>query len=173
MIVTVSGYPETYYVNVGVQGPIGPSGTPFRGAVYRTTSGTIDFSGVALGTFINSGLTGTFDTAVAAGTGAATTAGAFGVKRVVEGTAWCYVVGTADVAASQNKRLGVKLAVNGVPIDATECNATVTNQTIAKLHTMYILNLPLGAEVSLWFANYSTQGEITVERARMTLIGIP
>ncbi len=171
MIVTVENG-DTTIVEVGQVGPAGPPANQFRGALYRTTSGTIDFTGVTPGVFINSGLTGTLDADSDVGTIAAD-AGVFGIKRSDAGTQWAYVVATADVGASQNKRLGVKLAVNGVPINATECNATVTNQTIAKLHTMYLLELDQDDVVSMWFANYTTSGTITVERARMVLFGVP
>ena len=163
---------DTTIVEVGQVGPAGPPANQFRGVAYRTTSGTINFAGVTLGTFINSGLTGTLDTDSDVGTTAAD-AGVFGIKRTDAGPQWCYVVATADVSAAQNKLLGIKLAVNGVPIDATECNATITNQTVAKLHSMFLLELDQNDVVSVWFANYTTQGTISVARARMVLFGVP
>jgi hypothetical protein len=160
---------------VGPPGPTGPAGPPanqFRGTAYRTTLGTIDFTGVTPGDFINSGLTGILDATTAIGT-SLPTAGTFGLTRTQTGTQPTYVVATADVGASSPKRLAIKLALNGTPIDATECNASVTAQTIAKLHTMYLLNLTQGDVVSLWFANYTSSASITVERARIVAFGIP
>lgn len=177
MIVTIDNT-ETLVVTVGAVGPIGPQGpagppaNQFRGTLYRTTSSTIDFTGVTSGVFINSGLTGTLEPTMAIGLEAAP-AGTFGLKRTDSGSQPCYVIATADVSASSPKLLAIKLALNGVVIDATECNASVTNQTVAKLHSMFLLNLTQNDVVSVWFANYTSSATITVARARMVIIGVP
>lgn len=170
MIVIVDNNGTTV-VEVGQVGPAGPPANQFRGVVYRTTSGTINFAGVTLGNYIDSGLTGTLDASSDVGT-VATTVG-FGIERTDAGAQWCHVIGTADVAASSNKQLGIRLALNGASISATECRTNVTNQSLGKLHTMWILQMTQGDEVTLQFANYTTQGTITIERARMTVVGIP
>jgi len=177
VIVTIDNT-DTVVVEVGAPGPLGPAGpagppaNQFRGTLYRTISSTLDFTGVTPGEFINSGLTGTLDSTTAIDTAAAP-AGTFGIKRTASGTQPTYVVATADVSAGTNKLLAIKLAVNGNIIDATECNASVTNQTVAKLHTMFILNLAQNDIVSVWFANYTSQQQITIARARMVMFGIP
>jgi hypothetical protein len=155
----------------GVQGAPGVDAPQFRGLAYRITSGTISFTGVSAGDYINSGLTGTIDTAVGVGTGDPGS-GKLGLERTASGSAFCYVVATADVGAGSPKRLGVKIAVNGVPINASECNASVTATAIAKLHSMYLVELNQGDEVTMWFANYTGTSAITVERARMVLFGV-
>jgi len=161
-------------VSVGVQGPPGPSGpagTPFRGVAYRTSSGTINFSEVTVGDFISSGLTGTLDSAVSVGVDAAGT-NKFGLKRTASGSAWCQVIATADVAGSSNKRIAMQLALNGTVIPASECNISITNQTIGKLHTMYVFELDENDEITMWFANKTNQQTITIERARIVLVGV-
>jgi hypothetical protein len=173
-IVTVDGIVVRRLVSVGTQGPPGPAGpvgTPFRGLTSRTSSGTIAFTGVTIGDYINSGLTGTLDNASAEGTAAAG-ANKFGLTRTDSGTAWCHVIATADVAGAANKRIGIKLAVNGAVIDASECNITITATTIGKLHTMFLLELDEDDEVTVWFANYTNQQAITIERARLVLFGV-
>lgn len=162
---------DTTIVEVGQVGPAGPPANQFRGALARTTSGTINFAGVTLGNYIDSGLTGTLDTTSDVGT-AATTVG-FGIERTDPGAQWAHVIGTADVGASSNKLLGIRLALNGTTIPGSECRVNVTNQTLGKLHTMWIIQMTQGDEVTLHFANYSSQNSITMERARMTVVGIP
>lgn len=177
MIVTIDNT-DVIVVEVGAVGPIGPVGpagppaNQFRGTLYRTTSSTISFTGVTPGVFINSGITGTLEPTMAIGLEAAA-AGVFGLKRTDAGSQPCYVVATADVSASTPKLLAIKLALNGTPIDATECNASVTNQAVAKLHSMFLLNLTQNDVVSVWFANYTNSAAITVARARMVVIGVP
>lgn len=156
----------------GIQGPQGaPAEPPFRGLAYRTTSGTINFAGVTVGDFISSGLTGTLDSAVSVDVAAAG-ANKFGLKRTAEGTQWCHVIATADVAGSSNKRIAIQLALNGVPIAESQCDITITPTTIGKLHTMYLFNLDEDDEVTVWFANKTNQQAITIERARITLAGV-
>ena len=178
---------ETIYATDGIawspvaaSGLVGPPGAPgapgldapqFRGLAYRTSSGTISFTGVTVGDFISSGLTGTLDAAVSVDVGAAGS-NKFGLKRTGTGTAWCHVIATADVAGSSNKRIAIQLALNGVPVAESECNITITPTTIGKLHSMYLFELDEDDEVTMWFANKSNQNTITIERARMTLIGV-
>jgi hypothetical protein len=171
MIVVVDNT-ETLVVTAGAVGPAGPPANQFRGALYRTTSGTIDFTGITPGVFINSGLTGTLEGTTDVGT-AAGASGVFGIRRTDPGPQMTYVIATADVTASAPKTLGIKLALNGTPIDATECNASVTNQVVAKLHSMWLLELDEDDVVSVWFANKTSSASITVERARMVLFGVP
>jgi len=176
VIVTIDNT-DTVIVEVGTPGPpgpvgpVGPPGIPFRGVAYRTTAATIDFSGVTIGAYVNSGITGSLDPASSQGI-VLPNAGTFGLKRSASDSAWCYVVATADVSASAPKTLGIKIAKNGSIIDATECHASVTNQTVAKLHSMWITQLSQNDILSLWFANFSTQGQISVERARMVIFGV-
>jgi hypothetical protein len=82
------------------------------------------------------------------------------------------VIATADVAGSSNKRIAVQLALNGVPIAESECNITITPTTIGKLHTMYVFELDEDDEVTVWFANKTNQQTITIERARIVLVGV-
>jgi len=176
-VVVVDGAVARRVVTVGVQGPAGPggpagpAGVPFRGVAFRTSSGTISFTGVTVGDFISSGLTGTLDAAASVDAVAAG-AGTFGLKRTRVGTQFCHVIATADVAGTSNKRIAIQLAVNGVPVAESECNITITPTTIGKLHSMYLFELDEDDEVTMWFANKSNQNTITIERARMTLIGV-
>jgi hypothetical protein len=97
----------------------------------------------------------------------------FGIRRTDPGPQMAYVIATADVTAGSPKLLAIKLALNGVPINATECNASVTNQVVAKLHSMWLLELNEDDVVSVWFANYTSSAAITVARARMVVFGVP
>jgi hypothetical protein len=64
------------------------------------------------------------------------------------------------------------LAVNGVPVAESECNITITPTTIGKLHSMYVFELDEDDEVTVFFANKTNQQAVTIERARMTLVGV-
>jgi hypothetical protein len=170
-VVVVDGAVVRRVVTVGVQGPAGPGGVPFRGVAFRTSSGEVDFAGVTVGDFIESGLTGTLDAAASVDAVAAGS-GKFGLKRTRVGTQFCHVIATADVAGTSNKRIAIQLAVNGVPVAESECNITITPTTIGKLHSMYLFELDEDDEVTVFFANKTNQQAVTIERARMTLVGV-
>jgi hypothetical protein len=177
VIVRVLGESVVTVAGVGLQGPpgppgpSGPAGVPFRGVAFRTSSGVVNFSGVTVGEFIESGLTGTLDAAVSVDAVAAG-AGTFGLKRTAAGKQFCHVIATADVAGSSNKRIAIQLAVNGVPVPESECNITITPTTIGKLHSMYVFELDENDEVTVFFANKTNQQAVTIERARITLVGV-
>jgi hypothetical protein len=78
------------------------------------------------------------------------------------------VYGSADITAGNNKVLGIKLAVNGIPIDETECRApTGVGTSFAKLVTSWMVILNPEDEVSLFVTNFTNTGDITVDRARL------
>jgi hypothetical protein len=81
---------------------------------------------------------------------------------------------SADVDAGNNKRLGLKLALNGTAIAETECNApTGQAASFAKLVTSWMIRMEPDDEVSLFLTNFTNTGNITVERARIIAESIP
>jgi len=170
-VVVVDGAVVRRVVTVGVQGPAGPGGVPFRGVAFRTSSGEVDFAGVTIGEFIESGLTGTLDAAASVDAVAAG-AGKFGLKRTRVGTQFCQVIATADTAGASTKRVSIQLAVNGVLVPESQCDITITPTTIGKLHTMYLFELDEDDEVTVFIANKTNQQAVNIERARITLFGV-
>jgi hypothetical protein len=77
------------------------------------------------------------------------------------------VIGTADVRAANNQVLGLRLAVQGVTIAATECRVTTGTTNYGKLLSQWIVELANGEEVSLHVANHSGTTNITVDRAKV------
>jgi hypothetical protein len=155
----------------GPAGPAGPLAAAFRGLAFRTTTGSVDFTGVTIGDYINIGLTGTLDASASVDVAAAGV-NKFGLKRTAEGTAWCHVIATADTAGASTKRVSIQLAVNGVPVPESQCDITITPTTIGKLHTMYLFELDEDDEVTVFIANKTNQQAVNIERARITLFGV-
>jgi len=138
---------------------------PVRGQLSRTTSGTIDI--VSQGAYVSTGLEGTLDTATASGM-VRGTADAFGLKNTSGATRLMRFYGSIDAADGNNKTLGVKLALNGTPIDATECRAfTGSGGQEAKLVTSWMVSMAANDEVSLFIANHSGTTDIELRRARL------
>jgi len=83
------------------------------------------------------------------------------------------LIGTVDIENTTGSSLEVslKLAINDVVIDATQCNATITNNGVGKLHSMWITSLNTNQEVSMWIA--SPEGSHTVVPVRWRFQATP
>jgi hypothetical protein len=160
----------TNVVTVTTPGPAGPSGaaaTMVRGQASKMDSGTVDIT--TQGVYIATGLTATLDASTANGMALATT-NTFGLKNTSGSTKLLRFFGSIDArtVTGNNQTLGVKLAYNGVAIDATECRAfTGTGTEEAKLVTSWMISVANNDEVSLFIANHSGSGDISFRRGRI------
>lgn len=136
-----------------------------RGQLSRTTTGSITIA--TQGAYVSTGLEGTLDAATASGM-ARGTADAFGLRNTSGGARLMRFYGSIDAADGNNKTFGIKLALNGTPIDATECRAfTGSGGQEAKLVTSWMVSMAANDEVSLMIANYSSTGDIEFRRGRL------
>jgi len=118
------------------------------------------------GVYVPMNITGTFDNANSQGTSAPTTA-SFGIKNSAGDNKKYVVIATADVEIGNNKTAGWRLAVNGVAIAETTCQAQTGNHNLAKLMTQWIVTLNDGDEVSCHLANLSGTQNIQVDRSKI------
>jgi len=140
-------------------------GVAVRGQCSKMTDGTIDIT--TQGTYISTGLTATLDSSTAYGMVLSTT-DAFGLKNDSGATKLFRIYGSIDATDGNNSTLGIKLAKNGVAIDATECRAfTGSGAQEAKLVTSWMVELDDGDEISLMIANHSSTTDITFKRGRV------
>jgi hypothetical protein len=138
-----------------------------RGQASKMDSGTIEIT--TQGVYITTGLTATLDASTANGMELGTTH-AFALKNTSGGTKLLRFFGSIDArtVTGNNQTLGVKLAYNGVAIDATECRAfTGTGTEEAKLVTSWMISVASNDEVSLFIANHSGSGDISFRRGRL------
>jgi hypothetical protein len=142
----------------------------YRGQLSRITSGTV--SGLTLGTYKTTGLTGTLDTATTTGMVLGTT-DTLALKNSSGSTRIFRVYASADAKAGNNEVLGIKLALNGVPIDNSECRAFAgsANQ-FAKLVTNWMVSLDDGDELALFIANHGSTTNIVIDRCRMVALSV-
>jgi hypothetical protein len=147
----------------GPQGADG-DGTAYYGQISRQTSGTVAVA--ATDTFYPINLAGVFDTANSFGmvTG---TAEQLALKNDTGEPQLFTVIGTADVRSANSQVLGLRLAVQGVPIAASECRVTTGTTNYGKLLSQWIVELADGEEVSLHVANFTGTTNITVDRAKI------
>ena len=159
-------------IEVQVPGPQGPLGSsaPFYGQASKMTAGTINIA--SIGVYQATGLAATFDSTNASGVVLATT-NTFGLRNASGSTKLFRVYSSFDAKASNNEVLGIKLAKNGVPIDATECRAFGgSSQQEAKLVTSWMVLLASDDEVSLFIANHSSTAQIAFGRGRILMSAV-
>jgi hypothetical protein len=141
-----------------------------RGQASRTTTGEV--TGIVQGVYQSTGLTATFDTATANGTALGTT-DTFAVKNTSGSTRLMQVYGSIDAKDGNNITLGIKLALDGTPIDETECRAsTGAGAQEAKLVTNWIVSVPNNGEVALFIANHTGSTSLELRRARIVAVEV-
>jgi hypothetical protein len=140
-------------------------GVAVRGQISKMTDGSISIA--TQGVYQSTGLTATLDTAtdylMVLGT-----SDLFGLKNDSGATKLFRFYGSIDATAGNNNTLGIKLAKNGIAIDATECRAfTGSGGQLAKLVTSWMVELADGDEVSLMIANHSGTTTVTLRGGRL------
>lgn len=137
------------------------------GQISKIDSGTVNITTQSV--YVTTGLTATLDATTANGLVLGTT-DAFGLKSTNANTKLLRFYGSIDArtTSGNNKILGIKLALNGVAIDATECRAyTGGSNEEAKLVTSWMIEMDEDDEVSLFVANHSSDVDIDFRRGRL------
>jgi len=79
----------------------------------------------------------------------------------------------ADIIdGSGNKNIAIKLAKNGILIDATESNGETTNNVAAHTTINWIVSLAAGEYVEIWATNESDTSSITAQHGHLFLKAI-
>ena len=136
----------------------------FQGFVYRATSGTITIN--TTGTYVDIPFTGTLsDVSVKT----ATVTNKLGLKNVSRKKYLVRVQATFDAAATgAGAQMGLRLLLNGQPMDGAECRASTTAAgVIAKLHSFALVYVEPGDEITMQAANHTNTNNITFQRGRI------
>ena len=139
---------------------------PMRGLVYTQTTFTVPI--VTAGVYVPMTAGGTLDTDVTFNMEATGSPNLGGLKNITDQTRTVVFVATYDGKGGNNNAIGLKLALNGVPIDGTECRSFggSTGQ-VGKTMTQWIAKLGPADEVSMFAANIDSADDLTVERFKM------
>jgi hypothetical protein len=135
----------------------------YYGQIVKTNSGTITID--TAGTYKTTGLTGTLSS-VANGVSLGTT-DTFAIKNTSGETRVFEVFASMDAAATSAGILGIKLALNGTPIDETECRAYHIANTAGKLVTNWMITLANGDEVAMFVTNVTNTESVAFARGRI------
>jgi len=139
---------------------------PMRGLLTRQTSGTVTIA--TAGVYVPINLEGTLDTSVSFNMEASAAPNITGLKNTTDQTRTMVFIATYDGVGGNNNTVGLKLALNNVPIDASECRSFggSTGQ-VAKTLTQYMLRMEPGDEVTMWAANIGAAVNITMQRFKL------
>lgn len=138
---------------------------PMRAVLWRQTTGTVTIT--TAGTYYPINLSGSMDTDASFNMQSGIV-NATGVINTTDQARTVVFVATYDGKCGNNNAMGLKLALNGAPIDATECRsfAGSTGQ-VGKTMTQWIERMEPGDEVSMWAANIDTTDDLEIERFKL------
>jgi len=145
---------------------------PMRGAFSRQTTGTVVVG--TINTYVPINLAPILDTDVSFNMSLSSAPNVTGLKNTTDQTRTVVVIATYDGKGGNNEIVGLKLALNGVPIDASECRTFGgASGQVGKAMTQWILKLEPGDEVSMYAANRSSGTSLTIDRFKMIAHAIP
>lgn len=138
---------------------------PMRGFLWSQTTNTVTIT--TAGVYVPLNITGTLDSDVTFNMTAGTT-NATALVNDTDQTRTMVFIATYDGKGGNNNAIGLKLARNGTPIDATECRSFggSTGQ-VGKTMTQWIGRVEPGDEISMWGANIDATDDLEIERYKL------
>ena len=144
---------------------------PMRGILYNQAGVTITVSGA--GTYYPINTAGTLDTNATFNMVAGTT-NLTGLKNNTNQARTIVFIGSYDGKAGNNHAIGLKLALNGVPIEATETKSFGgSSNQFGQVITQWIIRVGPADEVSMWVANIDTTDDLEIHRFKLLAHAIP
>lgn len=162
---------EVYSIKVNDTGQLQVDGDPefmlqtsVYGQVFYPGAGTVSIA--TAGVYVVTGLTGVLDATLSEGISLSDNQ--IGIKNTSGKVIRVPIYASYDGKAGNNKELGLKLALNGTPIDETECrSASGSARQEAKLVTRWMFELQPNDEVAIAVANVTDTADIEISRARV------
>jgi len=138
---------------------------PMRAVLWNQTGDTVAVT--TAGVYYPINIAGTLDPDATFNM-VASTDNVTGVKNNTTQARTVVFIATYDGKCGNNNAMGLKLALNGVPIDATECRSFggSTGQ-VGKTMTQWIERMEPGDEVSMWAANIDTTDDLEIDRFKL------
>ena len=145
---------------------------PMRGLLTRQTSSTVNV--VTAGVYVPIDRQGTLDPDVTFNMVRSGDPNNTGLKNDTDQTRTMVFIATYDGKAANNEAIGLKLALNNVPIDASECTSFAGGSgQFGKVMTQYMVRMAPGDEVTMWAANISGTTAISIARFKLLAHAIP
>jgi len=145
---------------------------PVRGSISRQSVGTVPIATANVYVPIN--LSGTLQTGETLRNmmAAEQTGDVSGLKNTGD-TKTLTVIATFDGKAANNEAIGLKLAINGVPLNETECTSFGgPGGQFAKTMTQWLVYVGNGDEITMWAANKDGTTDLSIARYKMIAYAI-
>jgi hypothetical protein len=139
---------------------------PMRGLLYRQTTLTVPIT--AAGEYVRINTAGTLDADVSFNMSASSSPNVSGLKNTTEQTRTVVIISTFDGKAGNNQAMGLKLELNGVAIDGSECQSFAGGGgQFGKTLTQWMVKLEPGDEVAMLAANIDATDDLDIARYKM------
>lgn len=145
---------------------------PMRGLLTRQTAGTVTIT--TAGVYVPINLASTLDTDVSFNMVASGAPNVSGLKNNTNQTRTMVFIATYDGKGGNNNAIGLKLALNNVPIDASECTSFAGGGgQFGKAMTQYMMRMEPDDEVTMWAANIDATTDLDIARLKLLAHAIP
>jgi len=139
---------------------------PMRGLITRQTADTITID--TAGVYVPINLTSVLDADVSFNLALSGAPNVTGLKNITDQTRTMVFIATYDGKAGNNNAIGLKLALNGVPIDASECTSFAGGGgQFGKAMTQYMLRMAPNDEVTMLAANIDDTTDLEIARLKL------
>jgi hypothetical protein len=145
---------------------------PMRGFLSRQTSGTVAIT--TAGVYVPINLASTLDPDVSFNMVASSAPNVTGLKNNTDQTRTMMFIATYDGKGGNNQAIGLKLALNGVPIDNSECTSFAgASGQFGKAMTQYMLRMAPDDEVTMLATNLDGTTSLNIIRLKLSAHAIP
>jgi hypothetical protein len=145
---------------------------PMRAFLSRQTSGTVAIA--TAGVYVPINLASTLDPDVTFNMVASDAPNVTGLKNNTDQTRTMMFIATYDGKGGNNQGIGLKLALNGVPIDNSECTSFAgASGQFGKAMTQYMLRMAPDDEVTMLATNLDGTTSLDIIRLKLSAHAIP
>ena len=145
---------------------------PMRGFLSRQTTGTVAIA--TAGVYVPINLASTLDPDVTFNMVASGAPNVTGLKNDTDQTRTMMFIATYDGKGGNNEGIGLKLALNGTPIDNSECTSFAgASGQFGKAMTQYMLRMAPGDEVTMLATNLNGTTSLNIIRLKLAAHAIP
>jgi len=139
---------------------------PMRGLLFRQTNTTVTIT--TAGVYVPINAAGTLDADVSFNMAASGSPNVSGLKNITTQTRTMVIIATYDGRGGNNQAIGLKLALNGTPIDGSECRSFAgSSGQFGKAMSQWMLKLEPDDEITMLAANIDATTNLTIQRYKM------
>ena len=145
---------------------------PMRAVLWNQTSSVITIT--TAGEYVPINVAGTLDPTTTFNMEATGSPNVTGFKNITNQARTVMMFASYDGKCGNNNAMGLKLALNGTAIDATECQSFAGGGgQVGKTFTHWIMRMEPDDEVTMLCANIDNTTDLTIDRFKFIATAIP